>query len=143
MLRPGIKGQSENITVVSIVDRFLEHSRIYYFQNGGSEEIYLSSADWMPRNLERRVELMFPVEQNNLRTRVKEILDVFFSDNQNAHVLRRDGTYRRVGQSKGSKKRRSQAIFYQEAKKRSRAGVQVTKQAFTVRRKPPPSTPLE
>ena len=143
MLRPGVKGRSENITVVSIVDRFLEHSRIIYFQNGGNEEIYLSSADWMPRNLERRVELMFPVEQISLRTRVKEILEVFFSDNQNAHVLKRDGTYRRVGPSKGSKKRRSQAIYYQEAKKRSRAGALATKQTFAVRRKPPPNTPLD
>jgi polyphosphate kinase len=85
---------------------------------------------------------MFPVQQNNLRARIKEILEIFFVDNQNAHVLKRDGTYKRLSPSKGAKKQRSQALFYQEAKKRSRETVQVVKQSFTVRRKPPASTPL-
>jgi polyphosphate kinase len=143
MLRPGVRGMSENITVVSIVDRFLEHSRILYFHNGGSEEIYLSSADWMPRNLERRVELMFPVEQNNLRTRVKEMLEIYFRDNQNAHVLQKDGRYRRKSPSKGAKRQRSQAIFDQEARRRARAGMISNKQEFIVRRKPPRTSPLE
>ncbi len=142
MLRPGMKGRSDNITVVSIVDRFLEHSRIFYFQNGGNEEIYLSSADWMPRNLERRVELMFPIEQNDLRARVKGILETFFQDNQNAHLLRRDGSYTRLSSPKGAKKRRCQQIFYQEAKRRSRSTVLSANQTFTVRRKPPQSNPL-
>jgi polyphosphate kinase len=142
MLRPGMKGRSDKITVVSIVDRFLEHSRIFYFQNGGNEEIYLSSADWMPRNLERRVELMFPIEQNDLRARVKGILETFFRDNQNAHVLKRDGSYVRLSPSKGSKRRRSQQIFYQEARRRSRTRVLPVSETFTVRRTPPQSAPL-
>ncbi|MFO8065259.1 MAG: polyphosphate kinase 1, partial [Spirochaetia bacterium] len=78
MLVPGVPGLSENITVVSIVDRFLEHGRAFYFENGGAEEMYLSSADWMPRNLDRRVELMFPVESAALKRRLKHVFEVTF-----------------------------------------------------------------
>jgi polyphosphate kinase len=92
-LRPGIPGVSENIRVTSIVGRFLEHSRIFYFNNGGEEEVYLSSADWMPRNLNRRVEIMFPVEDNDNRGRLKEILEVYLNDNVKARELQPDGSW--------------------------------------------------
>ncbi|MBQ8562214.1 MAG: polyphosphate kinase 1 [Spirochaetaceae bacterium] len=93
MLVPGVPGQSENIQVVSIIDRYLEHSRIFYFQNGGAEELYLSSADWMPRNMERRVELMFPVLQEETFKEVKRILQMYFEDTSHAHQLQRDGSW--------------------------------------------------
>jgi polyphosphate kinase len=95
-LRPGIPGLSENIRVVSIVGRFLEHARIFWFRNGGSEELYLSSADWMPRNLDRRVELMFPVEDPSHRKYIKGVLDLQISDNVKARELLPDGSYARV-----------------------------------------------
>jgi polyphosphate kinase len=93
-LRPGVRGISDRIRVRSIVGRFLEHSRIFYFSNGGQEAIYLSSADWMPRNLYERVEVMFPVKDPLLRDRLKhEILDAYLADTIKARVLRRDGSY--------------------------------------------------
>jgi polyphosphate kinase len=96
MLVPGVKGLSENIRVVSIVDHFLEHSRIVYFENGGESEVYLSSADWMTRNLERRVELMFPVFNPSIKARVGHILDSYFNDNCQAHILEKDGVWKRL-----------------------------------------------
>ena len=95
-LRAGIPGMSENITVRSITGRFLEHSRIFYFCNEGYEDMYLASADWMPRNLNRRVELLFPVEDPDCRARVKEVLDVELADTVRAHFLLPDGTYHKV-----------------------------------------------
>lgn len=95
-LRPGVKGLSENITVRSITGRFLEHSRIFYFLNEGHEDLYLASADWMPRNLDRRVELMFPVEDPDCRKRVMEILDTELNDTIRAHFLSEDGTYHKT-----------------------------------------------
>ena len=92
-LRPQIEGISENITVRSIVGRFLEHSRIYYFYNDGEEEIYISSADWMYRNLSRRVETMGIVEDADIKQKIKQILDVYLSDNTNAYELQVDGSY--------------------------------------------------
>ena len=94
-LRPRIKGLSEHIRVRSIVGRFLEHGRVYCFHNGGNEEIYLSSADWMPRNLDRRIELMFPLEDKALARRMKDILCIQWADRVCAHELLPDGTYRR------------------------------------------------
>lgn len=95
-LRPGVEGLSENIRVVSVVGRYLEHSRIFIFANEGDEEIYLSSADWMPRNLDRRVELMFPVEDPLCRERVAEIVDYELKDTEGAHLAQSDGTYKRT-----------------------------------------------
>jgi polyphosphate kinase len=96
-LRPGIPGTSDNIQVVSVVDRFLEHARIAYFEAGGKREVYLSSADWMPRNLIRRVEVMFPIEDQQLRERlVGEILTTCLSDNAKAHRLLSDGRHERL-----------------------------------------------
>ena len=94
-LRPGVPGVSDNIEVVSIVDRFLEHSRIYYFLNGGDEEVYLASADWMTRNLDKRVELMFPIEQPEHKARVLDALRAMFRDTEKSRWLQADGTYRR------------------------------------------------
>jgi polyphosphate kinase len=107
-LRPGIPGLSENIEVRSIVDRFLEHSRIFHFHNGGDDEVYLSSADWMPRNLDRRVELMFPVLDDALRRRVLGILQSAFADNQRSWRMQPDGSYLRVSRRRGEPRWRTQ-----------------------------------
>src|SRR2546422_2690103 len=104
-LRPGIRGVSDNIRVRSVVGRFLEHSRIFFFANGGQEEVYLGSADWMPRNLYDRVEVMFPLKDAMLRDRVKhEILDSYLADKLKARVLQKDGSYIRAWQAQGKRK---------------------------------------
>ncbi|EFM09223.1 Polyphosphate kinase [Paenibacillus curdlanolyticus YK9] len=95
-LRPGVPGRSENIRVISIVDRFLEHSRLMVFSNGGEEEVYLSSADWMTRNLNRRIELMCPVFDDRLRSMIKNMLYLNLQDNVKAHELLSTGAYGRV-----------------------------------------------
>jgi polyphosphate kinase len=108
-LRPGIKGVSENIKVTSIVDRFLEHSRIYYFENACQPEVFIASADWLPRNFFRRIELAIPIEDGVLRERlIKEVLAVPLTDNVKARVLQGDGTYVRARINDGEKKVRSQ-----------------------------------
>jgi len=104
-LRPGVRGVSENIRVRSIVGRFLEHSRIYYFANAGEEEIYIGSADWMPRNLYERVEVLVPLRDEMLRQRVHhEILDAYLADNRKARILLKDTTYIRAWQSARGKR---------------------------------------
>jgi polyphosphate kinase len=104
-LRPGIRGVSDHITVRSIVGRFLEHSRIYYFANGGEEEIYMGSADWMPRNLYERVEVLFPVKDELLRQRVRqEILESYLADNLKSRILQKNGTYIRAWRAQGRRK---------------------------------------
>jgi polyphosphate kinase len=111
-LRPGMKGLSENITVRSIVDRYLEHSRIFYFENGCQPEVFVSSADWMPRNLFRRIEIAFPIEDGNLRERiVSEILPITLADNTKAWFLQSGSSYARPKPAKGAKPRRSQSEF--------------------------------
>lgn len=137
MLRPGVPGLSENVKVVSIVDRYLEHARVAYFANGGSEEIYLSSADWMPRNLERRVELMFPVLQDDLKRRVLEILKLYFRDDLRARVLGPDGTWSPVPRAAGDPGFRVQERLYQATKDEVEAVLREPKQEFVVRRRPP------
>ncbi|MDY0170937.1 MAG: polyphosphate kinase 1 [Thermoguttaceae bacterium] len=112
-LRPGIKGFSDNIEVTSIIDRFLEHARIFHFRNGGHEEVYLGSADWMRRNLSRRLEILFPIIDRNLRRRVIDILDTFLADNVKARRLRPDGVYELVVRS--GPKIRAQEKLYREA----------------------------
>ncbi len=94
-LRPGVPGVSNRITVRSIVGRFLEHSRIFYFSAGGEEKYYLSSADWMPRNLNNRVEILFPIESTTHRKRIFELLQLLLSDNQKSHEMKATGVYRR------------------------------------------------
>ena len=108
-LRPGLPGISENIQVRSIVDRFLEHSRIMVFGEGSKRQVFLSSADWMPRNFERRVEVMFPVEDPELKRRLcDEIMPVYLEDNSRARVLMPDGHYVRSAAWHGEEDRRSQ-----------------------------------
>jgi len=117
MLIPGVKGLSENIRVVSVIDRYLEHSRIYYFANGGAEEIYLASADWMPRNLERRVELMFPLLQEDSRKAVSEILAAYFRDNCQAWLLDSNSAWKRLEPAADEEAFRVQAYFHSRAAK--------------------------
>lgn len=117
-LRPGMPGISENIRVISIIGRFLEHSRIYCFGNGGKPLVYLGSADWMPRNFDRRVEVVFPVEDEALRTRMTdEILPAFLSDDVKARQLRADGTYERRRPAPGQASHQAQLFFRQMARK--------------------------
>jgi polyphosphate kinase len=116
-LRPGLKGVSDTIDVVSIVDRFLEHSRIFHFRNGGDDEVYLSSADWMPRNLDRRIELLFPVESPEGRQKLILALDAAFQDNVKGRRLQADGSYKRRRPAKGEEPYRSQIELHREAKR--------------------------
>jgi len=112
-LRPGIKGLSDNIMVISIVDRFLEHSRIFHFSHGGEDRVYISSADWMPRNLDRRVELLVPVDDDLSRRTLISILRTYFQDTTKSRRLLPDGRYERP---KGRRKRfRSQEALFQRA----------------------------
>ncbi len=134
MLIPGVKGMSENIKVISIIDRFLEHSRIYYFQNGGNEEIYLSSSDWMPRNLERRVELMFPILERDIFVSIKEILQKYFTDNQNSFILDEYGRWEKIKDKKSEKLRVQEQLHQLYATKAAIQGYS-TKEEFVVRRK--------
>jgi len=110
-LKPGIKGLSDNITVISIVDRYLEHARIFQFCHGGDNTIYMSTADWMPRNLDKRIELMVPVENPAAKKRLVELLDIYFSDNCNAWKLNPDDTYVRCKPGRNKQKRAQEIIF--------------------------------
>ncbi len=133
-LKPGIPGVSENIRVRSIVGWLLEHSRIYYFSNGGHEEIYLSSADWMPRNLDRRVELLFPVEGAAHMARLKKILEVLMTDTQKARVMNQEGGYEKVDR-RGKPALNAQEYFYALAVEEERK--------FQVENKPPIFQPVK
>lgn len=115
-LKTGIPGVSENIHVRSIVGDFLEHSRIFYFHNNGHEEVYMGSADWMPRNLDKRVEILFPVEDETLKAEVIHILTIQLQDTLKAHIMQPDGTYRKQD-LRGKKKLCAQDYFRQEAMK--------------------------
>ena len=119
-LKVGIPGVSENIRVRSIVGNFLEHSRIFYFYNNGQEEVFCASADWMPRNLEKRVEIMFPIEWEKLKEEVIHILDIELKDNVKAHVLQPDDTYEKVDR-RGKAILSSQDYFVEEAKEKAKA----------------------
>jgi polyphosphate kinase len=111
-LRPGIQGLSENIRVVSILGRFLEHSRIYYFENAGQPQVYLGSADLMPRNIDRRVEILFPVEDpRNVRYIRQQVLDTYLRDNTSARLMQPDGTYKRVLPEKDAPGVNAQEVF--------------------------------
>jgi polyphosphate kinase len=114
-LRPGVAGLSENIQVVSIVDRFLEHARILHFHHGGDDLAFISSADWMPRNLDRRVELLVPIEDAPCRRKLLSILDAYFRDNQNSWLLQADGSYRRKAPQDEQSPVRSQRWLYEMA----------------------------
>ena len=114
-LRPGLKDLSENIEVVSVVDQFLEHARILHVKNAGEDEVYLSSADWMPRNLDRRIELMFPVEDKENRREIIDLMGLYFKDNEKAWTLHSDGKYRKET-PEGKKRFRVQQNLCQKAK---------------------------
>ncbi|MEJ2345226.1 MAG: RNA degradosome polyphosphate kinase, partial [Gammaproteobacteria bacterium] len=117
--RAGVPGVSDNITVRSIVGRFLEHTRIYYFHNGGDPKVFCASADWMDRNFFRRVETCFPIEEENLRNRVvQDGLMTYLADNTQAWILQSDGTYKRT--KHGSQKpRTAQQILLEKLAKLS------------------------
>ena len=117
-LKVGIPGISENIHVRSIVGNFLEHSRIFFFLNDGEEELYMGSADWMPRNLEKRVEIVFPVEDEQIKKEVMHILDIQMKDNVKASILQADGTYTKPDK-RGKMLVNSQEYFCREATERA------------------------
>ena len=135
MLVPGLEGLSENIKVVSIVDRYLEHSRIFYFQNGGTPELYCSSADWMNRNLDRRIELMFPILDKSAFEDVKSILDTYFADNTTAMELQSNGSWIPVERGKKENPVRAQEVLYKKYKALEEKKPNVSEKKFEVRRK--------
>lgn len=134
-LRPGVENVSENISVISIVGRFLEHSRIYYFENGGEPKLYLASADWMPRNLDRRVEVAFPVEDEDVKKEVLEILNLTLSDTVKAREMKSDGTYKRVD-GRGKESICSQMVFYDMAVRKNTPEAQHERDMFIPLTKP-------
>ena len=121
-LRPGVPKLSDNITVRSIVDRFLEHSRIFFFENNGNPKVFASSGDWMYRNFEKRIEVTFPIEDEKIKSRIiNGILPVYLKDNVKAHELQPDGTYVQLKPGGGEKSIRSQVEFISGAKATPRA----------------------
>ena len=138
-LQPGIPELSENIMVTSIVDRFLEHSRIMYFHNGGDAQVFISSADWMSRNLDRRVELLVPVEDRACRERLVQILDVCFRDNVKACVLGPEGRYERRKASSPGRAVRGQEVLYRQARAAAQSARQDSRAIFEPQR--PAETP--
>ena len=127
-LRPGVPGLSENIRVISIVGRFLEHSRIYYFENAGEQILYLSSADWMPRNLIRRVEVAFPIEDPALRKEViSDVLPAFLRDRVKARELQSDGTYVRLHPTETEPASQAQLFFRQNSRNQARGAAEIKK----------------
>jgi polyphosphate kinase len=133
-LRPGIPGISDNIEVISIVDRFLEHSRIFYFHAGGEENLFLSSADWMPRNMDRRIELLIPIFDQKAKDRLKnEILEISWQDHFKARVLSSDGTYSLRAPRNTSDDTQSQKRFIELARK---GGIQSMPYDIAIRYKP-------
>ncbi len=135
MLVPGVEGLSENIRVVSIVDRYLEHSRIFYFQNGGTPELYCSSADWMNRNLDRRIELMFPILDKKAFEDVKSILDTYFADNTTSMDLQSNGSWLPVERGKKDTPVRAQEVLYKKYKQLEEKKPTAGEKRFEVRRK--------
>jgi polyphosphate kinase len=135
-LKPGVPGLSETITVISIVDRFLEHSRIFYFLHGGDEEVFISSADWMSRNLDRRVELMVPVAEKTCRARLIHILKTCFKDTVKGRILHRDGTYTAAKPARGQRPFHSQRALFEEARERVEAQRQAQRTTFIPHRRP-------
>ena len=120
-LKPGGKKRAKNIRVVSIIDRYLEHARMFYFHQGGDPEIFISSADWMSRNLDRRVELMIPIEDNQARRKMIKILDTYFKDTRQASLILPDGTSERILPAKDKKPFRSQDYFFKQARRTAKA----------------------
>ncbi|GHV85966.1 polyphosphate kinase [Spirochaetia bacterium] len=132
-LVPGTAELSKNIRVVSIVDHFLEHSRIMYFNNGGAEEFFISSADWMPRNLERRVELLIPILDEGVREELRTILEAYFRDNTQSWTLEGDGNWKRLGPGPGEKNFNAQS-YLQDLAEKAAEQPRKTPQEFIIRR---------
>ena len=140
-LRPGVPGVSDNIQITSIVDRFLEHSRIFYFANGGAPDVFLASADWMPRNFFRRIEVMFPLEDERLKQRViEEILPVLLGDNVKARRLRPDGGYERVPAGEALPVR-CQLVLQHLAREAARTSADQLRRLVPTLRRPRPAPP--
>jgi len=138
-LRPGMPGVSEHIRVTNVVDKFLEHSRIFYFENGGDPEVFLASADWMPRNFFRRIEIMFPLEDDRLRQRViEEILPAILADNVKARVLRPDGRYEHVTVADDTSPVRCQVVLQHLAREAARVSADQVRRVIPPLRRPRP-----
>jgi polyphosphate kinase len=137
-LRPGVKNLSENISVVSILDRYLEHARILRFYHGGDDLVFISSADWMPRNIDRRIELLVPIEDPPSRSRLISNLETYFDDNVKARELRGDGVWKREKSRK--KRRRGQELLYEDAVRRVKSAEQSQQTVFEPHRAPETET---
>ena len=129
-LRPGVEGLSENISVISIVDRYLEHSRIFYFYHGGEELVFISSADWMPRNLDRRIELLIPIDDKACKRRIIDTLETYFRDTVKARQLMADGSYETVRPVGRRKRVRSQEALYQASVERRASAMRSEREIF-------------
>ncbi len=129
-LKPGDAKRSKNIRVVSIIDRFLEHARVFYFHHGGDPEIFIASADWMGRNLDRRIELMIPIEDSRARRRLLRMLESLFQDNTQASLILPDGTSQRLKPAPGEKRFRAQDHFQRDARKAAKAREQERAMTF-------------
>ena len=141
-LRPGLPGVSETIRVTSIVDKYLEHSRIFYFENGGNPEVFLASADWMPRNFWRRIETLFPIEEASLQARiVGDIIQPILGDTVKVRELSSDGTYRRRTPREGETPLRSQVALQHLAREAARESTDVRPPFVPIVRRPAPRTP--
>ncbi len=134
-LRPGVEGLSENISVISIIDRYQEHARVFHFHHGGDERVFISSADWMPRNLDRRVELLIPVQDGTAKRRLITILDTYFKDNTKAYALQPDGKYVPVKTSAGPRCR-SQELLHRASVSRLKLAEQSSRTVFEPHRAP-------
>jgi polyphosphate kinase len=132
-LKPGVKGLSEKIKVISIIDRFLEHSRIFSFHHGGDDLVYVSSADWMPRNLDRRVELLIPVEDDAARLRLLRILKSCMKDSAKGRRLKADGSYQKI---RAKEIHRSQESLYNSARNAIERAVKSQATTFQPHRAP-------
>ena len=136
-LRPGVKGMSENIRVISIIDTFLEHTRAFVYHNGGNIEVYLSSADWMTRNLDRRVELLFPIPQPAHKRRIAAVIETCFRDNTRARELQSDGSWEPREPLQGERKFRTQEHLAARAARAARKRTGTERKTLSVRRRPP------
>jgi len=143
-LRPGVARVSDTVEVRAIVDRFLEHSRVFYFANGGKDEVYIASADWMPRNFHRRVEVMVPIEDAGLKQRLIEVLQLQCDDNVKSWHLRSDGSYERVaGPLPGQAPIRAQQRFIEMTRDRVKAAEAAGRPSTRFHLPPMAPNPLE
>jgi len=133
-LRPGIKGLSENIRIISIIDSFLEHARAFIYHNGGREKVFLSSSDWMPRNLDGRIEILFPISTQEHRRRIRSILECYFKDNTKSWELRQDGSWERLRPNENQQPFRAQKYLAEIARLRAKEKFFQEKKTLSARR---------